>query len=53
MAEKRMTAAEAKAKGVCEKCQSKPLATMHYCEDCMRQIRERKRENLAKRNAAG
>jgi len=47
------SAEEARAKGICEKCKEKPLATMHYCADCMKQIRDRKRENLAKRRASG
>ncbi len=49
MPEKRLSADVARAKGLCEKCQEKPLSTMHYCKDCMAQIRERKRANLAKR----
>ena len=51
MPEKRLSAEAARAKGLCEKCQAKPLSTMHYCKDCMTQIRERKRANLAKRQA--
>ena len=47
------SAEETRAKGNCEKCKQKPLATMHYCSDCMKQIRERNRENLAKRRALG
>jgi uncharacterized paraquat-inducible protein A len=49
---KRLSADEARAKGLCEKCQEKPLSTMHYCADCMTQIRERKRANLAKRQGS-
>jgi len=49
MPEQRMSSDEARAKGLCEKCKEKPLSTMHYCKDCMAQIRERKRANLARR----
>jgi hypothetical protein len=53
MAKNDTGAEEARAKGVCEKCKEKPLATMHYCADCMQQIRERKRANLEKRRSSG
>jgi hypothetical protein len=52
MTEKRLSADAARAKGLCEKCQVNPLSTMHYCNDCMAKIRERKRAViLAKREA--
>jgi hypothetical protein len=47
-----LKADEARAKGLCEKCKEKPLATMHYCADCMKDIRERQRANRAKRASA-
>ena len=49
---KRLSAEAARANGLCEKCQEKPLLTMHYCVDCMILIRGRKRANEAKRNVA-
>ena len=49
MSAKRLKAEEARAKGICEKCQLTQLSTMHYCSDCMSQIRERKRLNVARR----
>ena len=44
-----LSAEEARSKGLCEKCKVEELATMHYCSNCMKLIRERKKANQDKR----